>query len=63
VKIERDMGTPSYEGKQVYMGLDVHLEFLIASLSLWRNSQNPTSLRLRQGISAGGRAPLREEQL
>jgi transposase len=25
------MGTPSYEGKQVYMGLDVHREFLVAS--------------------------------
>jgi transposase len=28
---ERDMGTPSYEGKQVYMGLDVHREFFVAS--------------------------------
>ncbi len=25
------MGTPSYEGKQVYMGLDVHREFFVAS--------------------------------
>jgi hypothetical protein len=24
------MGTPSYEGKQVYMGLDVHREFFVA---------------------------------
>ncbi|MEN9845291.1 MAG: hypothetical protein RIS36_438, partial [Pseudomonadota bacterium] len=23
------MGTPSYEGKQVYMGLDVHREFFV----------------------------------
>ncbi len=25
------METPSYEGKQVYMGLDVHHEFFVAS--------------------------------
>jgi transposase len=25
------MGAPSYEGKQVYMGLDVHREFFVAS--------------------------------
>ena len=25
------MGTPSYEGKQVYMGLDEHREFFVAS--------------------------------
>jgi transposase len=25
------MGTPSYEGKQVYIGLDVHREFFVAS--------------------------------
>ena len=25
------MGVPSYEGKQVYMGLDVHREFFVAS--------------------------------
>ena len=28
---ERDMGTPSHEGKQVYMGLHVHREFFVAS--------------------------------
>jgi transposase len=28
---ERDMGTLSYEGKQVYMGLDVHRKFFVAS--------------------------------
>ena len=26
------MGVPSYEGKQVYMGLDVHREFFVARL-------------------------------
>ncbi len=25
------MGTPSYEGKQVYVGLDVHREFFVTS--------------------------------
>ena len=25
------MGAPSYEGKQVYMGLDVHRDFFVAS--------------------------------
>ncbi len=25
------MGIPSYEGKQVYMGLDVHREFFVSS--------------------------------
>jgi transposase len=25
------MGTPSYDGKQAYMGLDIHREFLVAS--------------------------------
>jgi hypothetical protein len=28
---ERDIGRPSYEGKQVYMRLDVHREFFVAS--------------------------------
>ena len=25
------MGTPSYDGEQVYMGFDVHREFFVAS--------------------------------
>ena len=28
------MGTPSYEGKQVYIGLNVHREFLLQVVSV-----------------------------
>ena len=48
------MGTPSYEGKQVYMGLDVHREFFVASdipIGVLRSVRD----RLLRGGSLGDR--------